>query len=97
MIYNCQDMEATYASINRWMDKEDVLTLQRNPLQSSFSGMVLKLGFLATKGSLQSQNNENKRAKRPTTGKMWTGERRDHRQQDTALLLKQAQEAPQCS
>ena len=24
-IYNCQDMEATQVSINRWMDKEDVV------------------------------------------------------------------------
>ena len=26
-IYSCQDMEATWVSINRWMDKEDVVYL----------------------------------------------------------------------
>jgi len=25
IIYNCQDMKATQVSINRWMDKEDVV------------------------------------------------------------------------
>ena len=25
IIYNCQDMEATSVSINKWMDKEDVV------------------------------------------------------------------------
>ena len=30
IIYNSQEMEATQVSINTWMDKEDVVYIQRN-------------------------------------------------------------------
>ena len=33
IIYNSQDVEATEVSIDRWIDKEDVVYIQRNATQ----------------------------------------------------------------
>ena len=37
IIYNCQDIEATKLSINRWMDKEDVVCIYHGILLSHWN------------------------------------------------------------